>query len=117
MELALSIDKEIPPQLTRCIDIMKVNLSQMITIGEIAEKLGCSTSTLEELFKRHFHTTPRKYFDDLKYDKAKQLLASTALPLSEIARSIGYRHTMHFSRAFRNRVGMTPTEFRKKKTE
>ena len=115
LELAASIDRELPPLLRQAIDVMKVNLSQMITIGEIAEKLQTSTSTLENLFARHRHTSPRKYFDDLKFAKAEQLLAESSLPLGQIAHNIGYPCTMHFSRRFRQRTGMTPTEFRRKR--
>lgn len=115
LELAASIDRELPPLLQQAIDVMKVNLSQMITISEIAEKLQTSTSTLENLFARYRNTSPRKYFDDLKFSKAEQLLAESSLPLGQIARNIGYPCTMHFSRRFRQRTGMSPTEYRRKR--
>ena len=113
LELASAVDRELPPLLRQAIDVMKVNLSQMITIGEIAEKLQTSTSTLENLFSRNLHSSPRKYFDDLKFAKAEQLLTETTQPLGQIARNVGYPCSMHFSRRFRQRTGMTPTEFRR----
>ncbi len=114
LELALSIDRELPPPLRSAVDVMKANLSQMLTIGEIARKLDTSSSTLENLFLRHLGVSPRKYFDDLRFAKAELLLAETVLPLGQVARNVGYALPMHFSRRFRQRTGMTPTEFRLK---
>jgi probable transcriptional regulator len=113
LELARSVDIKQPPLLRTAIEVMKVNLSQMISIGEIAEKLDVSTSTLENLFAQHLGISPRKYLDDLRFQRAKLLLADSSLSIGQIARNLGYVHQMHFSRRFRERFNMSPSKFRK----
>ncbi|HAW29042.1 MAG TPA: XylR family transcriptional regulator, partial [Planctomycetaceae bacterium] len=47
-------------------------------------------------------------------ERAKELLASTDLSLSQITQRIGFRHTQHFSTLFKEKAGETPGEFRAK---
>lgn len=111
-ELALLIDHEQPELLTRAVAVMKANLSQMLTVSELAEKLDTSSSTLENLFSEHLGSSPRRYLMNLKLEKAKLLLQSTDLPVKQIGINVGYLHPMHFSRWFKKSCGLTPGEYR-----
>ena len=51
--------------------------------------------------------------DDLRFQRAKLLLADSNLSIGQIARNLGYVHQMHFSRRFRERFNMSPSKFRK----
>lgn len=114
-ELAGLVDNRYPPLLKKSLAIMKANISQNLTMTELAEKLHTSQTNLEHLFREHLGSTPRKYFSDLKFARAKELLLRTNLPVFQIARNIGYEHSMHFCRRFRALSGVSPLEFRGKR--
>lgn len=111
-ELAFSIDTRLPVLLQRAVEIMKANLSQMLTVAEIADKLETSSATLGCLFREHLHSSPGRYFADLRMRHARELLAGTELPVSRIAANVGYVHLMHFSRRFTAVNGVSPVKYR-----
>ena len=114
-ELAGLVDNRYPPLLKKSLAIMKANISQNLTMTELAEKLHTSQTNLVVVFRVHLGSTPRKYFSDLKFARAKELLLRTNLPVFQIARNIGYEHSMHFCRRFRALCGVSPLEFRGKR--
>ena len=111
-ELAFSIDNKLPALLQQALEIMKANLSQMLTVAEIADKLGTSSTTLGSLFREHLHCSPGRYFADLRMKYACELLSGTELPVSRIAANVGYAHLMHFSRRFSDVNGVSPVKYR-----
>lgn len=80
----------------------------------IANQTGVSEVYLRRQFKEACHTTPKQYILELRIRKAKQLLAEGHLCVNEIAESCGFSSVYHFSRAFHNVVGSSPTEYSKK---
>lgn len=56
--------------------------------------------------------TPHEYLVRIRLSKACELLQGTLLQISEVARSVGYENSSHFSAAFRKLYGMSPTEYR-----
>ena len=78
----------------------------------IAAELDVSEVYFRRLFREEFHTTPKQYILDLRIRKARQLLAEGHLPVNEIAEACGFSSVYHFSRAFRQAAGLSPTEYR-----
>lgn len=113
-ELAGMIERRYPPLLERALSIMKANISQRLTIAEIAEKLETSRSTLEHLFQESLSVSPHRYFSRLKLDTAKSLLLHTDLPVHQIAENVGALNSMQFCRSFKTECGVSPSEFRRK---
>lgn len=113
-ELAGMIERRYPPLLERALSIMKANISQRLTIAEIAEKLETSRSTLEHLFQESLSVSPHQYFSRLKLDTAKSLLLHTDLPVHQIAENVGALNSMQFCRSFKTECGVSPSEFRRK---
>ena len=79
----------------------------------LAEKLGISEVYLRRLFAAYYKTTPKQYILDLRLRKAQQLLLDTQLSITEISQSCGFASLHHFCRCFKNKTGMTPTEYAK----
>jgi len=79
----------------------------------LASELGMSYSRFRSLFKSQTGTAPHQYLLDIRINKAKELLADTRLTVSEIAEQLGFASVYYFSRLFKNRSGMTPTQYRK----
>ena len=81
---------------------------------DIAERLNISISYLQKLYKKQFHIS---FMDDLiqaRLDRSITLLTTTDLRINEIAVQCGYHHATHFMRQFKNQIGVTPSEYRKR---
>ena len=74
----------------------------------LTEKRGLSVP-----FIKHFGTSPKQFIIDLRIQRAKQMLAEGALSVSIISEKCGFSNPYHFCRLFKQRVGITPSEYRK----
>jgi len=89
------------------------NLSEGWTLDQVAEKLGYSTRALQRALKRE-GTRYSLVLSDIREERAKELLHQTTGSITEIGFFLGFADTAHFSREFKSKTGMAPTEFRKK---
>ena len=81
-------------------------------LTELSKRLNISKSYVQKLYKENFGIS---YIDDLidaRISMAKQLLTTTDLRISEVASSCGYQNATHFMRQFKNKTGISPSEFR-----
>ncbi len=72
-----------------------------------------SESYLIRKFKQKTGQTPTQYITSLRLEAAKRLLAKKDMPIEEISRNIGFESAKYFSRLFKKRHGVSPTDFRK----
>ena len=79
---------------------------------QLAEILGVGYSKFRRMFKDYTGVSPAQYRLQAKLVRAKELLASGALNVSEIAYELGFENASQFSTFFRKREGITPTAFR-----
>ena len=86
-----------------------------ISLQQVAQTLFVSPSQLNKLLKKDYDTTFAELLIQYRLDKAKELLQSDGLqyPIAEIAKKVGYDDSHYFSRLFRKKVGMTPSQYRK----
>lgn len=87
-----------------------------LNLDELAAELHISKSQIIRSFKRTEGCTPYEYFLTLKIKTAKILLRDTKMQIREIAEKLSLCDEHYFSAMFRTRVGMTPSEYRNKKT-
>lgn len=80
----------------------------------IAAQLGVSEVYFRRVFRDVYFMTPKQYILDLRNRKAKQLLSEGQLSIHEIAEACGFSSVYHFSRAFHQNSGLSPTEYRNK---
>jgi len=83
-----------------------------IDVADVIEAVGLSRSTLERRFVKIMDRSPKDEILRVRLDRVKQLLAETDFPLTLIAEKVGLEHVEHLSRIFKNRAGITPSEFR-----
>lgn len=83
------------------------------TIASIAGKYHISTSHLCHIFKSITGYPLMEYLMNCRLSAAKKMLGQTDKTVSEIVASCGFSNNSNFSRFFKERVGMTPTDFRK----
>lgn len=86
-------------------------ISDPITIGEICIKFSVSRSSLQTLFKDNLNASPKKYINDLKLAKSKQLIKENKYTISEIAFMLGFNSIHYFSRAFTQHYELSPSEY------
>jgi AraC-like DNA-binding protein len=84
-----------------------------INLQKVAVELGFSESRLSRLIHEHYPDGFRSLIHDLRIKEAKRLLSETELNISEIAFKLGYAAASHFNREFKQRIGTTPSNFRK----
>ena len=97
------------PHVAGAIEIMRGALEEPIPQAAIADQLGISVRQLERLFGRCFNTSPRRYYVELRLDRARKLLLQTEMSISEIAFASGFQSVGHFTRLYRKTFGTTPS--------
>ena len=83
-----------------------------LTVDEIAAAALTSPRQLQRVFAEVGGTTVRDYVTELRMETAHRLLATTNVPISAIAREVGYRQPAQFAKAFGRRYGMAPSDLR-----
>jgi AraC family transcriptional regulator of arabinose operon len=92
------------------------NLARDLALDDVARHVCLSPSRLAHLFREQLGVNLVRWREDQRIILAKQLLQSTATPVSRIAGRVGYEDQLYFSRVFRKRVGVSPTVFRRSVT-
>lgn len=99
-----------------CYSIIKYidsNYNQTITSNDAAKALFMNNSYFCRKFKDNFGYCFQKYIEIYRIEKAKILLKTTALPICEIALSIGFNDFSYFSKIFKKSENCTPSQYRK----
>ncbi|MBO5156855.1 MAG: AraC family transcriptional regulator [Prevotella sp.] len=94
---------------------IRESLESTLSIQDIAERLGVSYSTLRKQFKDYTGLSPAIYQQDLKLQRAKELLTTTSLSIKEIAYRLNFDSPDYFSAKFKVKTGRKPSEMRGKK--
>jgi AraC-like DNA-binding protein len=85
------------------------------TIAEMAESCGYSTGYFNRLFHLVTGQSPSDFISDARIAMAKTLLSASNESITRIAEQLGYCDPYHFSRQFRERTGMAPSDFRRRR--
>ncbi len=96
-------------------DILEAHLDEEeFGISRLCEALAMSRSQLYRKFAALTDTTVNQYLQNLRLNKARELLLTTELNVSEVAYDTGFKNPSHFSRAFSKRFGHAPSQVREK---
>lgn len=94
---------------------MNDHIQEKIRLEELASSCGLSVSHYSKVFKSKTLHSPMAYFNDLKIQKACQLLDFSDMQVKEISAQLGFDDVFYFSRLFNQTMGQSPTLYRKKK--
>ena len=97
------------------IHYMKENIERKLTLREIAEQIGFSSSRFSLLFQKETGHSPLQYFNQLKIQKACHYLDFTEMKINQISPKLGFEDAFYFTRMFTKIMGLSPTEYRTKK--
>ncbi len=92
--------------------VMYEKINESIDLEKIASEFGVSYSKFRADFKKQTGTSPLQYHLLLKIEKAKDLLIRTNKTQKEIAYSLGFESDFYFNRLFKQKMGITPKQFR-----
>ncbi len=95
----------------KAVDYMKLHITSIPTVTEIAEHLGVSVSGLQRIFDKYAKMGAHKYLVSLKMKTATELLSS-GVSVCEVARRLGYSSQNYFSAAFRRETGKNPSKIK-----
>lgn len=98
-----------------CIDRLILQLNQKYMnvwdISLMADFCGLSPSYFSHTFKKRMGISPIQFLNDLRIQKAKELLSGGCMSVSTIASLVGFEDALYFSRAFKRATGTSPTQF------
>lgn len=98
----------------RAIVFMQTNLSNTVTLDDIAQAANLSVSFFSRKFKQETGYSPIEYFNHLRIQKACQLLHFSELRINEVASQLGIDDPFYFSRLFKKQMGVSPVVYRKR---
>lgn len=101
-------------QINHISSLIESNISDVPTVENLAREAGLNINKLQEGFKKLYGSTVNNYVQKVRLDAAYNLLTKTDLSISEIVNAIGLSSKSYFSKIFKQRHGIAPSEFRKK---
>ena len=96
------------PKLSKVIQIMETNIEEPISPAVLARDVGMSTRQLERLFRRYLSRSPKRYYMELRLQKARNLLMQTDMTVINVALACGFASPSHFSKCYRSHYDTTP---------
>jgi YesN/AraC family two-component response regulator len=100
------------PPLNKVFQYIESNYYRPITLGDVAKEIGYSPAYLTNLTRQHTGQTIQRWIIERRMLAAQQLLIETDQIVEKIATQVGYQHTVHFFRQFRQFHGTTPQTWR-----
>lgn len=96
------------PKLSQVIQMMESNIEDPISPADLADDVGMSTRQLERLFRRYLNRSPKRYYMELRLQKARNLLMQTDMSVINVALACGFASPSHFSKCYRAHYNTTP---------
>lgn len=92
-------------------EIIRDELDRMDNIVTLAKRVGLNQNTLQQGFKRLFKASVNEYVRNLRIERAKELLETTDLNVTEISYRIGINSRSYFSKLFKEKYGISPKDY------
>lgn len=105
-------ERKRPLWLEKTIEILRENSAEPFNLTDLAEFVGVHPTHLARVFRQFEHCTISDYIRKVRIENARQKIISSDESLVEIALNTGFADQTHFTRSFKNVVGLTPKEFR-----
>ena len=96
------------PKLSQVIQMMEANIEEPISPSILAKHVAMSTRQLERLFRRYLSRSPKRYYMELRLQKARNLLMQTDMSVINVALACGFASPSHFSKCYRAHYSTTP---------
>jgi AraC family transcriptional regulator len=100
--------------INKAIDYFMEYYNKEYSLEEVAKEVNLSPYYFIKIFKRQTGKTPYEFLLDVKISKACSLLKKSNYTITEICYLCGFSNSSHFSNVFKKRIGLSPSEFRKR---
>ncbi|MCS2405263.1 AraC family transcriptional regulator [Bacteroides salyersiae] len=99
--------------LKKAIAYIRLNYQSEITMQDVAEHAGISERYLRRLFSQYLNLSPLEYLNQMRINKAVELLRNTEMSVKEVCYLCGFQSPQYFSRIFKQQMGVSPREITK----
>lgn len=103
---------DVSPQIKRCRDYIDFHAGEELTLTELAQQVGYSEYYLSRKFKKEMGISIGAYLKHVRVERSKLMLLSTSQPIAQIADTLHFASSSHFSETFREVIGKTPQQYR-----
>ena len=100
------------PRIRLAQDYLCRNLAEPISLDSLAKECGLSASRLSHLFAEQVRTSPQRFLEQQRINRARQLLELTGHSVAEVALEVGYDNPFYFTRRFKAATGQSPRDYR-----
>lgn len=107
------VESETARRIRRQAEYINAHFAEDIDLDRCAANEGLSRSRFSHLFTEIVGMSPYKYQLSLRLDRAKELLSFSSLSVGDVSASVGFSDPLYFSRIFRKRFSLSPSDFRK----
>ncbi|XID92164.1 response regulator [Paenibacillaceae bacterium WGS1546] len=94
-------------------EYMSLHFQEDISLSSLSESFHFSPQYIAKKFKELYNTTVMTYLTEIRIDKARSLLAHTAMTVLEISVTVGYADENYFGKVFKKQTGLSPLQYRK----
>ncbi|WP_415717912.1 GlxA family transcriptional regulator [Roseibium sp.] len=102
----------VPQKLRSCVELMTDNVSEPLSLQEIAARLGASPRQLQRDFQKYLNCSPLEHYNKIRIDIARQLVCRTSMRIIDIGVACGFASASHFSKRYRAAHGISPAQDR-----
>lgn len=88
------------------------HFAENFSMDDVAANAGVTRQYISQLFKKQYNMTLIDYVSQFRIERAKKLLADTAIKVTDIGSSTGFNSKSYFTKVFKQYTGITPTEYR-----
>lgn len=96
--------------LSKAIQKMMDSIEQPVSTAAIADEIGISKRQLERLFGRYLNCSPKRYFLEMRINRARNLLMQTDMSVTNVAVACGFESSQHFSKVYKTAFGIVPSK-------
>jgi AraC-like DNA-binding protein len=91
---------------------LRANFARPLSLSDAAEAVGLTPTYLAHLVKKETGRTFLELLTERRFDRAKELIVHTGLPIAKIAESVGFGDFAYFTRRFKQLTGLSPSRYR-----
>lgn len=103
---------QLPKLVQDTLELIREEVHEHITVSWLSKKLAVNPSYLTRLFKSHMNISIKEYINQIRMNRAADLLMTTDMTIEDIAELLGFSGSPSFSKAFKSIRGMSPSAFR-----
>lgn len=108
------LDRQLQNVMSEIVQYIENNYFKSLSLEELAQKTFYSPAYFSRMFKELYGKTLTEYVAEKRISEAVKLLENPQLTIDETCRKIGYNDKKHFYKTFKNKIGMTPGQYRRK---